>query len=148
MTAAVLLGVGRLTWPAGERRSDRYGVVSLLADEDVPGLPGVPPGFGGEVYTYVPLAAPTGRGHLVAEVLATRQSHHIGDLFRGIGPETPEVGERIVLTAAPGLAVRHETHGMPGLLVIPEEERASDWLMPRALYRCHDQTVRLLWEPA
>jgi hypothetical protein len=29
----------------------------------------------------------------------------------------------------------------------PDDGRRADWLNPKALYRCHEQTVRLLFRP-
>src|SRR6266536_6645074 len=87
------LGTARLTWSRCERIGDRYGTVMLMADGDSLTEPS----------HYVrPSNAPVGqRGTLVADVLEVRDSTHIGDFFRGFFPETPEVGERIVLGEAP-----------------------------------------------
>ncbi len=88
-------------------------------------------------------------GRLVAEVQATRQSTHVGDLFRGLRPETPEVGERIVLGEGRLFCQtvdREEGIEAVGCTPEPEDPRDSDWLDPRALYRAHEQTVRLVFE--
>ncbi len=128
---AIPLGEGVLNWRATERVSDRYGAVHLA-----PGPFGDP----------VPFAETSGvlgqSGTLSAQVLATRESSHIGDLFRGLRPSTPEVGD--ILTLGTGiLFVERGTE----LGVLPADGRDADWLDPEALYRCHNQTVRLLWEP-
>jgi hypothetical protein len=85
-------------------------------------------------------------GTLTAEILETRQSDHVGDMFRGIGPTTPDKGE--VLTLGTGALWRGESYGAPTLGLKPDDGRDSDWLDPRALYRCHSQTVRLRFEPS
>jgi len=130
------IGTGILNWPNVERIGDRYGVVGLWDDGHT-----------------LPLAAPLPEGiegELVAEVLETRESHHIGDLFRGLFPTTPNVGDRIVLGS--GTLFREtkreggDTYEYVGLR--PDDGRDTDWLNPEALYRVHHQTVRLLFEPA
>ncbi len=79
------LGSGVLAWDGSERRSDRYGCVSLM---DGP-------------HSTSSRQLQTRRegchGRLVVVVKETRQSHHIGDLLRGVFPTTPNVGEEIVL---------------------------------------------------
>lgn len=131
------LGTGRLSWPRFERVGDRYGTVMLMADGDSFTEPS----------RYVrPNNAPVGqRGTLVAEVLEARESTHIGDLFRGFFPETPEVGERIIL--GEGTFFTEETDFGALLLGLrPDDGRDSDWLDPPKLYRAHEQTVRLTFE--
>jgi hypothetical protein len=131
------LGTGRLSWPRFERIGDRYGTVMLMADGDSFTEPS----------RYIwPSNGPVGqRGTLVAEVLETRDSTHIGDLFRGFFPETPEVGERIVL--GEGTFFTEETDFGALLLGLrPDDGRDSDWLDPPKLYRAHEQTVRLTFE--
>lgn len=124
-----VLGEGRLNWRPSERVSDRYGSVGLWER-------------GKEVGEFLPIAPVVeGRGRLVAEVLEARQSSHMGDFFRGFFPETPEVGERIVL--GEGLVFFEEGH----VGLYPEDERESDWLDPKMLYRTHDQDVRLIFKP-
>lgn len=136
--SAIELGTGRLSWPRNERVCDRYGAVMLMADGDSFVEPS----------RYVnPTDAPVGqRGTLVAEVLETRESTHIGDLFRGLFPETLEVGERIVLGTGT-FFVEDTDWGAVLMGLSPDEPRNSDWLDPKALYRAHEQTVRLTFEP-
>lgn len=80
------LATGWLQWPRVERRSNRYGTVRLFE-------------FPRERDTMVDYPSlPLGKyGRLVAEVIETQESSHVGDLFRGLQPQTPEVGERMVL---------------------------------------------------
>ena len=127
------IGTGVLSWDREERVSGRYGAVYLMG-----------PGVNSESRsaTYTPLDIPDGRGTLVAIVLEAQQSTHIGDFFRGFFPTTPEVGEEIVLGS--GVIVEEvNAEGQPQIAVEPTDGRASDWLKPEALYRAHEQTVRL-----
>lgn len=118
-----------LSWPPPERRSDRYGLVGLSKNpmEDFAKLTGK-----------IPVKQ---HGRLVAVVLETRDSHHIGDLFRGIFPSTPNVGDRISLGEGTLFTEEH----CVGLK--PDDGRYNDWLNPYNLYRAHDQTVRLIFKP-
>ncbi|HEY9296449.1 MAG TPA: hypothetical protein VIQ31_08760, partial [Phormidium sp.] len=62
-----LLGGGELSWNVDERRSDRYGSVGLFSGDNTKRLEKALELQG----TY---------GQLVAEVVETRKSTHIGDL--------------------------------------------------------------------
>lgn len=125
----LLVGKGQLSWNRGERVSDRYGSVRLYDSHGGP----------------VPLETELTRlkGRLVAKILEARRSTHIGDLFRGLFPSTPDVGEEILL--GKGMVFYLDDGRAIGLE--PEEPRDSDWLNPKALYRAHDQTVELYFEP-
>src|SRR5260370_34176704 len=121
MTAtATTLGEGVLNWSRYERISDRYGAIHLSI---------------GNYITWKDAPADT-RGTLVAYVLATRQSRHIGDLFRGISPSTPEVGEAITLGT--GTLFTQIDDDVPVIGVKPDDGREHDWMDPTALYRRHD----------
>jgi hypothetical protein len=84
---------------------------------------------------------------LRALVTETRQSTHIGDLFHGVFPTTPAVGEVITLgtglLAAGRNACGHMTVGLEPF----DDERPTMWLDIHALYRCHEQTVDLMYQP-
>lgn len=129
-----LIGTGRLNWPREERVCDRYGCVVLGPDVDA-------------AASRLPLDLPEdgGKGQIVAEVLATRQSTHIGDLFHGLRPETPNVGEMIVLGEGHAFHKADEWGEAIGLK--PLAPRETFWLDPKSLYRCHDQTVNLYFVP-
>ncbi len=141
MTLTYKIGTGTLTWDRQERITDRYGFVMLMADglnsqstgSEVPSL----------IRNEPPI--PAGRiGRLVAKVKIARKSTHIGDLFRGIFPRTPKVGDEIVLGEGV-LTVEKRVSGIHvGLM--PEDGRSADWLDPRALYDAHEQTVELVFE--
>lgn len=134
MTTNTTLGEGVLNWSRGERIGDRYGAIHLSSTP------------GGEDYATWQDAPAGTRGTLVAHVLQTRQSSHTGDLFRGIGPSTPEAGEEITLGT--GTLFTEMDDGVPRIGVEPDDGRETDWMDPAALYRCHSQTVRLEFRPA
>ena len=122
------LGTGVLGWHSGERRSDRYGCVFLLSSP--------------ESMHRVKLVQVNGGSHgrLMAIVKETRQSSH-GDLFHGVIPETPDVGQKITLGEGTLFFRNHDTVG-----VQPADGRHTLWLDIEALYRVHDQTVTLYFE--
>lgn len=140
----VLLGEGRLNWPRYERVSDRYGSV-LLDDAN-----GATVDFSG---------APIGmKGRLIASVIETAESDHIGDLFHGFAPETPEVGEEMVLGSGTLFVdVDRTEDDLTTVGVSPDQrdrtfrgeplESNEFWLDPEKLYRCHWQVVALFFEP-
>jgi hypothetical protein len=143
----IFLGEGTLTWSRGERISDRYGTVYLLepekdASEGASGL---------KEAKAIPLseeaikAVEGRRGTLYARVLKTRKSLHIGDLFRGVYPETPALNETIELGTGTFFA---ESEPETGLVIglKPDDGRGTDWLEIKALYRAHSQDVSLYFE--
>ncbi|HMN19582.1 MAG TPA: hypothetical protein PKA31_03245 [Candidatus Moranbacteria bacterium] len=122
------LGTGILNWNGAERRSDRYGSVMLyvsLENEEPIHLVQVKAGK---------------RGRLIAIVKETRQSRHIGDLFHGVFPKTPKVGQKITL----GEGTLFFEGNVVGLQ--PDDGRDTQWLDMRALYNAHEQTVALCFE--
>lgn len=135
---ATELGRGQLTWFRDERISDRYGAVYLdSGDPDAPSA---------DLAPEPPNGTP---GRLVALVLETRHSEHIGDMFRGLRPSTPARGDVIVLGA--GALFREDEeedgHTCHKVGLEPRDGRKTDWLDPQALYRLHEQTVRLFFAP-
>jgi len=129
------LGTGQLTWNTFERRTDRYGSVALMDDAK-------PGGSGKQIQWAEGAAEMAGAfGYLVAYVIETRKSDHIGDLFRGIAPEKPEVDE--VIELGPGELFFEEMDGTLYVGLTPLDGRPNDWLDPHDLYRLHQQTVRL-----
>lgn len=136
------LGRGVLTWHPHERRSDRYGSVHLIADDHTSMTDGPSPslvcrpGFGeGQI------------GRLIVFVIEARDSPHIGDLFRGVGPRRPAVGQRIMLGSGQ-LFFEDAPDGGYMVGLKPADGRSVDWLDIRALYDAHEQLVELVFEPA
>lgn len=135
MTASYLLGTGRLTWPASERRTDRYGVVFLLQYGDsnsalTPPIATITLPFVEELNQEF---------EVVALVIENRESTHIGDLAYGVFPRTPEVGAEIVLGKG-----RLSVDSKCFLQVTPKNPEKYPWLDMRALYDAHEQTVQLI----
>lgn len=126
------LGIGVLNWDRVERVCDRYGTVTLFASHKA---------FDERKVSLNTSNVELGtRGYLVALVKETRKSRHIGDIYHNIAPETPEVGQRIVLGEG-RIFVEDENVGLE-----PLDSRESHWLDVRALYKVHDQTVELYFE--
>ena len=132
LDSALLLGEGVLFWSSVERQTDRYGFVylSTTPTENAERVPLFVADSAGEY------------GLLVAEIVESRQSPHMGDTFRHIFPERPELGEIIEL--GNGVCRVGDDHTVG---IEPEDDRAIDWMNPAALYRCHCQTVRLFFVP-
>lgn len=127
---AVVIGTGVLNWDRHERVSDRYGTIVLYANPEQS------------------IASPLNTdffkqtGILVARVIQTRKSPHIGDIARGLFPTTPTEDQLIQLGQGQLFFERIEQIQSVGLR--PFDGREFDWLDPRALYQCHFQTVELL----
>lgn len=146
-----LVARGVLNWNREERITDRYGAVHFNASrpdwgKDFAG--NAVEDLGAEVECLNEDSALVGRrGRLHALVVEARDSGHIGDFFRGVGPTRPEVGE-LVLLGEGTLFVepREEDMGSPAIGLRPVDGRESDWLDIRALYRCHEQTVEVYFE--
>lgn len=130
---------GILSWLPEERRSDRYGMLLMC-----------PRNYKETTHVTVVLNVPNvermagSRINLRAEVIEARDSGHIGDIFRGIYPSKPEVGQTFdlgtgtLIVAPSGVEESPVTFGLR-----PDDGRETDWFDPRILYRLHDQTVRL-----
>lgn len=145
----ILLGRGVLNWPSSERRSDRYGLISLSPKSGgYLGANDIEPESEASEYSAIESGKyAEQKGTMLATVLETRQSGHIGDFFRGIFPVTPKVGDEIELGSGT-LFYQSTEYGDGGVGVKPDDGRDSDWMNPRNLYRCHDQTVALWFLPA
>lgn len=133
------IGHGVFMWMSPERQTNRYGAF-FLSDTTYAGEKVAAPSltFGTEH---------TGRGRVVAVVVANRESGHVGDLALGIRPAMPDVGAEIDL----GIAnVAAETDpDFPGIRMVvmhPDDGREELWIDPRQLYRLHDQTVDIYVE--
>lgn len=85
----MIKATGIFSWPGEERRSDRYGMIGLWphnCDETATVTITLP------TRDLIRLSGSTVT--ITARVLETRDSGHIGDLFRGICPSTPEHARR------------------------------------------------------
>lgn len=139
----ILLGTGVLTWDAEERRSDRYGSVYLIPDGHDSWTSDPSPS---QIDPSIASTAMGRRGDLIAVVKDARKSTHIGDLFRGVSPRKPEVGQIIVLGSGSLFNVP-AYHGGIAVGLRPDHGREHDWLNIRALYDAHEQLVELYFHP-
>lgn len=134
------LASGVFGWSREERCTNRYGKFEFRTE----------PYDGGVVadvsYDVDAMEALVGnKVRLVARVTATRKSGHCGDLYLGIKPSTPKLGEEIELGVGTLLIeAGDDTDCRIGLK--PSDGREEFWIDPRILYRLHDQTVELLAE--
>lgn len=136
IVSKIELAKGWLQWPSKERISDRYGTIRIFKFD---------PNENETSFDDFPPELPLGKyGRIVAEVIETQESSHIGDLARGIYPQTPEVGEKMVLGEGILFVELDEWSSVVGLK--PLEERDYDWLNPEILYKLHDQRVNLSFE--
>jgi hypothetical protein len=135
------LGIGILNWDGRERRTDRYGTVTLSEST-----------CEGKKTSFVTTLNIDGiktlagkKGTLIARVIEARESRHIGDLFRGFHQtRIPKVDEPFVLGV--GKLFYEKCSFAPLQLgVLPEDKREQDWLDPQVLYVVHDQTVELIF---
>jgi hypothetical protein len=138
-----VLGTGPLTWDKSERVSDRYGAVYLDKDNSLSETIGK---VEFNVELAEELASRKVRGRLTALVKETRKSTHVGDLTHKIFPETPEVGEVIVLSDIGFFFVTKNYEGACAVGIIPEDGRRNFWLIVPSLYCAHEQTVTLIFE--
>lgn len=129
-----LLGQGELNWYRDERISDRYGFVHLCSNGKYQNFRNK--GFAGK------------SGKLIAVIVETKESSHIGDFFRGVGPSTPEKGELVALGEGRLVFKLDIEDSIEQVGLQPEDGRPDNWLDIQALYRCHEQTVNLFFEEA
>lgn len=79
-------------------------------------------------------------GRLIAVVQETRQSRHVGDIFYGVFPKTPQMGQQITLGEG-ALFFEDDSVGLQ-----PDDGRDAQWLNMRALYDALDQTITLYFD--
>jgi hypothetical protein len=141
MKTKILIAKGALTWNAPERRSDRYGTVyvhDLNSEEKKINS-------GSIMLNEIIKSLVNKKGTLLCEVLETRQSTHIGDLFHGVFPVTPAVGETVIL--GEGTLFTEEQFNSFVVGLKPADGRTELWLDINKLYRVHEQTVNLYFQP-
>lgn len=138
-TMMTRIGTGIFGWSGAERRSNRYGAVHLGAENESVKMK--------DIIDRPRLLRFAGkRVRIECVVLETRESGHIGDLFLGIYPSTPEVGERVELGVGTLGLIDPDWDGLPSFVLRPDDGRADLWIDPCKLYRLHDQTVEMLME--
>ena len=138
------LGHGVFNWDGSERRSDRYGAFNLCAEP-----------YDAKVVTEITYDKALAkeledkRVRILVKVVETRESGHLGDMFLGIRPSTPEVGEEVDL----GVGLFHTEpcewdKKVTSTFLVPGEPptRETFWFDPNKLYRLHDQTVDVFIE--
>jgi hypothetical protein len=137
-TPYYFIGAGELGWGNMERVGDRYGMVGLFERGEF---------WGKATWKRIaPITTQEGfKGRLVAVVTNTRDSHHIGDMARGIYPSTPDVGDVVELGHGT-LAFEDQGDGYSTGLY-PDDGRSTDWLNPHSLYRVVHQDVELRFYP-
>ena len=141
MENGILIGTGSLSWDGYERRSDRYGTIGVYSVDSL----GKKITEGANLFLPALKKWEGKKGQLRAEVVETRKSTHIGDLFHGFFPTTPTKGE-IILLGEGTLFLETSIHFM-AVGLKPDDGRDIFWLNPEALYRAHEQTVNLFFIP-
>lgn len=135
---AIIKGI--FTWASEERRSDRYGFITVMREcfnENSTSM--------ASITDMASLALLTNkRACITVKVIETRESGHIGDIFRGIFPSTPDVGQEFSLGVGK-LLVKPADWSPIGIEIglYPDDGREDDWLDPNILYQLHDQTVEI-----
>lgn len=135
------LAHGVFGWDRQERTSLRYGRINIADRGFVTGCVAEP-----SVDAAVLRELSGIRVRLVARVVETRTSTHVGDRGLNIYPSTPDVGEEVVLGVGV-LDSERNADGETAFLLRPGDGRRHFWVDPRLLYRLHNQTVDLFVEP-
>jgi hypothetical protein len=138
---STLVGSGIVTWQASERVTNRYGAICLQNSNYHETVQ-----F--DATWYVDNLKTFDQKHvrITAVVREARDSGHLGDMFLGIRPSTPEVGEEVDCGVGT-LVVTKDWDGERSMVLLqPSDGRQELWIDPRKLYRLHDQTVDLYVE--
>ncbi len=136
---------GVFGWDALERRSGRYGAFHLT---DAPFSNGPAKRCATPWFDWQKIEPLIGqRVRLQCRVLEARASEHVGDLFLGVYPSTPEVGAVLDLGVGFFGAVEHVSPDIIRCFSLrPGDGRSQLWIDPEVLYQLHSQTVSLLAE--
>ena len=138
--ALTLIARGIFSWHPAERITKRYGAFMINKES-----------YNREIasnYKFqdmdkvAPLVGK--RVRILASVFQSRYSGHIGDLFLGIYPTQPSVGDTVELGV--GVLDYIKDKGCPEwseFVLHPEDKREELWIDPNKLYTLHDQTVEL-----
>ena len=141
-TDPFFIGRGIFTWDGEERRTLRYGYVTIHGADYLEKVQtssllevGLISDFVGQQMT------------LTVKIIETRQSGHVGDHFLKIYPSSPKVEEIIVLGTGT-LSIKSTSFGIGYAIgLVPKDGREDFWIDPRILYRLHDQTVEIFMTP-
>lgn len=133
-TGSIKIGQGTLQWDRGERVGNRYGCFYLTDQQESK----IEPKFSAKAAQ----SLEGKRVKLTAEVKEARDSNHIGDIFLGIGPSTPNVGDSIDIGVGTFILEKN-SEGKPAMGLKPSDGRSELWIDPRILYRLHMQTVEV-----
>lgn len=134
MGEQIILGKGPISWQKSERISNRYGAVGLftensgnerIADKVTHYRDNIKNNIGK-------------KGKLVCEILETRESTYIGDMFHGVYPKMPNVGDIIELGEGTLFIEGDNAIGLK-----PDDGRTTLWMDINKLYNVHEQTVNL-----
>jgi len=135
-----LIATGIFMWDSSERRSDRYGRF-YCGSETYSAKDKVLPTFESEAAK----ALMGKRVRITVEVVAARESGHIGDIFHGISPMKPEKGDIIDLGVGT-FDVGRNYNDDPDIGLCPNDGRGNWWINPHQLFKLHDQTVKVFVE--
>ena len=136
-----LLGYGVFSWGAEERRTNRYGSFNMCGESYKGEKPGKSPELTKELRRL-----DHRRVKLMAKVIETRTSGHLGDMALRISPTTPEVGQEILLGVGILQIESCSWDFLPSIALVPKDRRTEMWIDPRILYQLHDQTVEIYGE--
>jgi hypothetical protein len=134
------VGFGIFGWSGTERRTDRYGGF-VLNQATFEGADRVAAHLDNKALE--PLIGK--RVHIWCKVITNRESGHAGDLFLGILPTKPEIGEVVDLGVGT-LDLEWGFEGLTAVVLRPGDGRDTFWYNPHKLYRLHDQTVEVFIE--
>jgi len=127
---------GVFTWNRHERVSNRYGSFTMSDEYEAVVL-----------FDRQRIEALVGkRVRITCKVTKTRQSEHIGDLFLGVFPSTPAVGEVVELGVGTLRLENDEQSQTPSIVLEPGDGRDELWMDPDKLFRLHEQNVEVTIE--
>lgn len=134
------LATGIFGWHADERRSNRYGAFHATKT----GYADVPAGVPTVTHRETIRSLEGRRVRVVAKVIETRASGHIGDLFLGLFPKPAPIGAEIELGIGTLRTAPNDYNQTTlELLIEPDSPRDEFWIDPRLFYALHDQTVEI-----
>lgn len=138
------LGFGIVSWGRFERIEKRYGYIVLRSK---PYGDAVVESVTSDIDESLLQSFQGARVKIMCRVIESRKSGHCGDMFLGIFPTQPSVGDVIelgigMLCTLPGKGCAGEVQ----FGLAPYDARRELWIDPHLLYRLHDQTVEVFVE--